>query len=239
MSKKQQRYFNFPIILLDGFMTNDTQVFNNIYNYSIFVQSISYAEKEGFDLTVNEDIEKAVDLSDLYFGVKTGDKEKVFNNGKYLFDRISNKAPKAGINKDVFFEYYFNEKSDFEKACLLAFLALKSIITNKTYCKVTNAYLWSRMDGKSKSITQIDELSEDIKQFANRYQIEKFKNELVLNWNLVYYSRYTRGFYVSFKLKLNDLVFEAEKKRKSIKIKQQKLLQNEALEKALKRLESK
>ncbi len=39
-------------------------------------------------------------------------------------------------------------------------------------------------------------------------------------------------------MSLEDLIFEAEKKRKSIKENQQKQLQNEALKKALERLKT-
>ena len=93
------------------------------------------------------------------------------------------------------------------------------------------------MDGNSKSV-DVSELSDEVKVYANRYQIDKIKKELIFNWYLVYYSRHTRGFYVSFKLDIEELVFEAEKKRKSVKEKQQKQAQNEALKKALERLKT-
>ena len=92
------------------------------------------------------------------------------------------------------------------------------------------------MDGKTNTIDEVSELSNEIRKYANRYQTENIKSELILNWHLIYYSRYTRGFYVSLKMSLEDLIFEAEKKRKSIKDKQQKQLQNEALKKVLERL---
>ena len=65
---------------------------------------------------------------------------------------------------------------------------------------------------------------------------KKIKTELRDNWNLITYSRYTRGFYVSFKLDLEQLVYEAEKRRKSTKEKQAQLAEKLALEKALSRL---
>jgi len=143
----------------------------------------------------------------------------------------------SGINSKIIYDYRTNFKTDFDKVCLLAFLAIKSIIANKAYCKIDNNFLWSRMDGNSKSV-DVSELSEEVKVYANRYQIDKIKKELIFNWYLVYYSRHTRGFYVSFKLDLEELVFEAEKKRKAVKEKQQKQAQNEALKKALERLKT-
>ncbi|EKT3967216.1 hypothetical protein NTJ12_002299, partial [Flavobacterium psychrophilum] len=137
-----------------------------------------------------------------------------------------------------FWKFYKNDKSEFDKICFLAFLSIKSILGTKSYCKVTNLYLWARMDGKTSTIIEVSELSNEVRKYANRYQSENIKNELILNWHLIYYSRYTRGFYISLKMSLEDLIFEAEKKRKSIKENQQKQLQNEALKKALERLKT-
>ncbi|MDP2888953.1 MAG: hypothetical protein Q8P34_08305, partial [Bacteroidota bacterium] len=86
--------------------------------------------------------------------------------------------------------------------------------------KTNNLYLWARMSGNSKSIKDISELSEAVKKYANEYQTVKLKTALRDSWGLVTYSRYTRGFYVSFTLDLPALVMEAEKRRKSTKEKQ-------------------
>ena len=54
-----------------------------------------------------------------------------------------------------------NWKIDFEKALLLAFHALQSIVGNKTFQKADNKLLWSRMDGKVKAVHDVSELSEN------------------------------------------------------------------------------
>ena len=92
------------------------------------------------------------------------------------------------------------------------------------------------MDGKSKSC-EFDNLTKEIRKYANEYQTKKIKYELRDGWKLIHYSRYTRGFYVSFKLTLQELVYEAEKRRKSFRQKKQKEVEKEALKRALKRLE--
>jgi hypothetical protein len=79
-------------------------------------------------------------------------------------------------------------------------------------------------------------LSSSIYKYANEYQTKKIKYQLSEYWNLITYSRYTRGFYVSFSLSLDELVYEAEKRRKSVKEKQKRQLQNEAVKNALIRL---
>lgn len=94
------------------------------------------------------------------------------------------------------------------------------------------------MEGQSDTFNEIFGLSEQILKYNKEYWFRKIKPELILNWGLKYYSRYTRGFYVSFKLSLEDLVFVAEKRRKSTKEKQLKKDIDDAIAKAKKRLEN-
>ncbi len=238
MVKGKARYFNFPIILLKGFLINHRDVLNNIIEYAMYVHCKSYLEKDGFEWTINveNNIKKLMSLSESFFGVKTNDKMKTFKNGKILFQSIPDKTPMVGLNIDIFLDFYNNEKDEFEKVCLLGFLAIKSIVQNKPYCKIVNKFWLSRMEGNAKSINEISELSIPIRKYANEYQTKKIKNELIDNWGLKHYSRYTRGFYVSFILSLEELVFEAENRRKSNKAKQRKLNEKIAIEKALNRL---
>lgn len=225
MSK--EKYFNFPIQLLSGFLNNSHTVLNNITDFAIYENSLK------LELGTEEDKMKA---SANIFNLTINNPKRSSENGKLLYNSISQKSPRTGLSVSMFFDFYQNEQTEFEKVCLLAFLAIKSIIGNKAYCKVTNLYLWARMDGKINTIETPEDLTAEVMKYANRYQTENVKNELILNWSLIYYSRYTRGFYVSYKLSLEDLIFEAEKRRKSTKEKQQKSIQKEALKKALERL---
>ena len=45
MSNMDYRYFNFPIVLLDGFINTPLKVLNNIYDYATYVHCIEYFEK--------------------------------------------------------------------------------------------------------------------------------------------------------------------------------------------------
>lgn len=225
MSK--ETYHNFPIHLLKGFLIDSDKCLNDIILYSVFANSLNIqkgSELERVQITLNS------------FGL-TGNAKEICKAGAYIYTNTPPRSAMSGINSKIIYDYRNNFKTDFDKVCLLAFLAIKSIIANKAYCKIDNNFLWSRMDGNSKSV-DVSELSDEVKVYANRYQIDKIKKELIFNWYLVYYSRHTRGFYVSFKLDLEELIFEAEKKRKSVKEKQQKQAQNEALKKALERLKT-
>jgi len=223
-----KKYFNVPVQLLQDFMSDKTTVLNNIFDYAIYNHAFNHIS-EGKDLTR---IRAALN----YYGVTTGNENRTLTNGEALFNSIPEDSPKVGINKDVYFDFYKNDKTDFEKACFLAFLAIKSIINKKAYCRITNAYLWARMDGNTHSVDSIADLSPDIQKFANEYQMRKIKTELRNNWKLVFYGRYTRGCYYSFTLQFDELVFQAEKKRKSTIDKIYKEQEQQAVYKAMERL---
>ena len=225
MSK--EKYLNFPIQLLAGFVVEPKKVLNEIVDYAIYQNSLK--------LEFGNELQK-IKESAIFYNMTLASAKRTLDNGKILYNSIPDNSPKVGLSVSIFWDFYKNDKSEFDKVCLLGFLAIKSILGVKSYCKVTNSYLWARMDGKANTIVEVNELSNEVRKYANRYQTENIKNELILNWHLVYYSRYTRGFYVSLKMSLEDLIFEAEKKRKSLKENQQKALQKEALNKALERL---
>ncbi|MCB6231749.1 hypothetical protein LIS90_10865 [Flavobacterium psychrophilum] len=227
MSK--EKYLNFPIQLLSGFMIDTRKVLNDIIDYAVCQNSLK--------LELGTDLEK-IKTSASFYNMTLGNNKNTFDNGKMLYNSLPENSPKVGLSISMFWDFYKNDKSEFDKICLLAFLGIKSILGTKSYCKVTNLYLWARMDGKTNTIVEVSELSNEVRKYANRYQSENIKNELILNWHLIYYSRFTRGFYVSLKMTLEDLIFEAEKKRKSIKENQYKQLKNEALKKALDRLKT-
>jgi hypothetical protein len=224
--EKDVRYFNFPIELLSDFLNDGSKVLNNISDYALYSHSLN--------MEYGDELE-CMKASQIFFKITCSNIEKSLNNGKQLFDSIRPNSPMVGINLTIFWDYYKNDKSEFDKACLLAFLAIKSILNKKPYCKIDNRFLLARMDGKAKSC-DFDSLSSSIYKYANEYQTKKIKYQLSEYWNLITYSRYTRGFYVSFSLSLDELVYEAEKRRKSVKEKQKRQLQNEAVKNALIRL---
>lgn len=231
MAAKNERYINFPIQLLDGFLLNDKACLNNILEYGTYYHFLKLefgSESKRFD-----------EASD-YFGIKypKNYKKEAFSNGVNLYHHYEEmRPPKAGISMGMFWDFLLNEKSEFEKVCLLGFLGIKSILLNKPYCKMTNNFWFARMDGKAKAINDYSELSPEIRKYANEYQTRKIKNELIDNWGLVHYSRYTRGFYVSFVFDYEGLAYEAEIRRKSTKEKQRKFTEKVALERVLNRID--
>ncbi len=218
----KKKYFNFPIVLLEGFLIDHKKCLNNILDYAMY----AYCEKYDTD-----DVKRAA----RFLGVTLGNEFRTYHNGNELFDSIPEGLPKVGISTDIFFDYYKNEKSEFQKVTLLAFLAIKSVLQNKSYCKLNNNYLFARMDGKSHSIKNDSELSKELLKYKNDYRSVKIKDELKLNWGLKHYGK-SRGFYVSFKMSLEDLIFQVEKNKKSNRLKEQKEIEKAARLAAMERL---
>lgn len=226
-SKNDERYLNFPIQLLSGFVIDSKKVLDNICDYAVY--------KHSLDLEFGTDLEK-VKASLGYFNFQENYAPTAFKNGKIVYESIPVGTPYVGLNLSIFWDFYRNDKHEFDKICLLGFLAIKSILQKNTYCKIDNKFWLSRMDGRPKNVNDYTELSDGIWMYANEYQTKKIKTALRDNWGLVTYSRYTRGFYISYSLTLEQLIYEAEKRRKATKEKQYKLQEKEALKNVLERL---
>jgi len=200
-------YINIPIQLLSGFLEDSRSSVRNIYYYALYATFIKIAKG-----STKERYREACQ----WLNFQELDREENLQRGKILYDRFK-QAPMTGIERNLYSEYNKPEKSDFEKACFLAYHAMKSIVGNKNFQKADNKLLWARMDGQVKAIRDITEISEPVRFFTQEYQTLKIKRELQENWGLVYYAQQTRGFYVSFRLDLKSLIVEAMKrKRKSV-----------------------
>ncbi|MCE1197354.1 MAG: hypothetical protein LWW85_00170 [Marinilabiliales bacterium] len=207
-------YINIPVQLLAGFLDDTRGVIRNVYYYALYsryIQTEKGTDKDRYKMAC------------LYYGFQETDREENLKKGKYLYDRFQH-APMTGIERSLFSEYNRGDKSEFDKACFLAYHALKSIVAGKIFQKSDNKLLWARMDGKVKTIQDVSELSDRLRFYTQEYQTLKIKRELRDNWGLVYYAQHTRGFYVSFKLDLKSLILEAMKRKKKSVEKQRLLL---------------
>ncbi len=229
MSESPQ-YFNFPVHLLNGIFEDHKKALNDIIYWSLYTHTAK--------LEMGNDIEKFTAAANHYNVDLKGSEKSSFKRGEQLYFNTPDNSPKVGINLPMLWDFMGNKQTQFDIACLTAFLAIKSILGKNDFCKTNNLLLWSRMDGKSKAITYTSELSLPIRQYCNDYQTVKIKNELCRNWGLVTYSRYTKGFYVTLKLDLEALVLTAEKARKTSAEKARKQQERDTINKALKSLNS-
>jgi hypothetical protein len=217
-----ERYLNFPVQLLAGFMTEKDKVLENIFHFALFTYSLKL---EGYDsqrkkATIN------------FFNVTNFNPTK----GKAISETVPGKGPVSGISLNVFWDYYNQEKTPFECAVFLAYCALKSIVGEQSFVKIDNLYLLSRMDGKAKPVKDYSLLSKEVFEYATPYKIRKLKFALIESWGLKTYGRHTRGFYVSFKMELDALIVQAEIRRKKAKEAYIKKKEQEAYLKAIEKI---
>jgi len=193
-------FFNFPVELMR--VAPDMKRFcNNVMDYAVYAHSLKL---EGQD---------AMKDAAKYFGITLGNILQSKRNGSDLYNKIALPAPMTGISKDLIFKFYRDYKTEHETAVLIAFLAIKSILGKKSYCRITNEYLLCRMAGY-RSKKDMPELPAWLKRYQGRRGMNAIKLDLQRFYGLKLYARFTRGFFVSFSLSLEELIREVEKKRK-------------------------
>ena len=196
-------FLNFPITLLRPAFNNMKRVCIDIIDYAVYRHSLTL---QGNEL-------KKVKDSAHYFDITLGNALESLKNGKDLYQSYKEKPVMTGISRDLLSKYLKNDKSDFEIALLLSFLAAKSILGKKSFCRVTSETLLCRMAGYA-SKSELKELTEPLKKYQTRYHLDSLKFELKKSFGLKIYGRYTRGFFISFELPEEQLIKEVEMKRK-------------------------
>jgi hypothetical protein len=200
---KDEIYFNFPICLMKEIFTDTKKVMKDIMNYALYKHTLTLDHGNPADK-----IKAAAE----YFGIILGSINSTFTEGKILYNSIPERMPTSGINKQMLFNFYENDRPEYDIVLLAAFLGIKSILGTKPYCKSNIALLLSRMAGNSKSNEPIPEY---ILKYRREYHWKKLITKLETDWSLKYYSRYTKGFYASFELTLENLIINSEKNRPS------------------------
>lgn len=208
---QSKRYFNFPIQLLNGYLNDPKEVLQKIADYAIY-QKFKEIRKEKPERTIAYNLKEVAKFFRITIGSGA---ENYIHRAENSIRSEPQRSPIAGIKTAMLFDFHDNPKTEFENVCLLAYLALKSILGSKPYCKVTNLYLLARMAGRTTAYDDISEVAHELQMYASRYHLDKVKKELVLNWGLKLYARHTRGFYASFTMQLDALILNAEKRRKA------------------------
>lgn len=213
-------YLTFPVCILRNSIVDIKEALNMAMEYCLFSTSIEIIGSE----------DQKIQASRVKLGIKFGNIKKSFINGKKIYDSIPINSPKTSLRREMIFDFYNNYKTEFELITFLTFASIRSILQKQAYVKLTNNYLIGRMSGNNK----INEpINETIIKYSCRYQLDKIKTELQLNWGLKLYANHTRGFYVSFKMPLQDLIKQAEIKRNKYKVKELQRHKKEALNRAL------
>lgn len=211
--KSDVKYFNFPVQLMQGVLKSNQKIkkefLSNVLHYSIYRHSVLIEDLNQYEETQQERFNRSAQ----WLHVELGNPKYALSEGMELNKKYKNAKVFTGLNTGVFWDFYKNDKTDYQWEYLFAFLAFKSIIGKKQYVKTNNELLYTRMAGKEK----VKEY-QVLKGFSfTRYHLDKIKTELQTGWGLKYYSRYTKGFYVGFNIDLETLIYEAEKRKDSMK----------------------
>lgn len=146
------------------------------------------------------------------------------------------KGARTGLSQKQYWELRegFTSMLDEDKVVLLAFLAAKSILGNKVYCKTNDLMLFARMNGLDKAFANNQELISKshpvIAGFNTRRKKETIRRILADKFHIRCYSNHDRGYFISSKLSLNKLAEVVETNRRcTIKHHKKKLLDARAL----------
>jgi hypothetical protein len=219
---KTEKYLNIPIPMLADLHLNSKKFFDNVFDVGIYTYSKNLTGSE----------EKKYKASLEFLGITQGSVKSAIDNAKSILRRMPAKYPTTGIEKGMLFDYYKNEKTEFEIMCLSAFLAIKSILGTKPYCKTNKALIHARMFGYS----SVKDIPAKLTPLQLRYQIrwhmDKVLTSLQTDWFVKIISSHHRGMYLSIDLELNELVSKIAANKQSVKIQQLRENKKKAIESA-------
>jgi len=206
-------FYNAPVVLLGGFIPDTRGTLDNVLDYCFYEACLNVTG----DLPDADPEDRMKYVADKLLGVTFGSIWNSFRNGEELFNSIPQRTARAPIHRTIFWDYYKNEKTDFEKACFLFMHALKSILGKNEGAKkkITNLFILSRMDGQNSAYKSVDELSPEIRKYSTEYQLRKIKDTFQKHGmfeyaGLVFYGRYVRGCWYAFGIPLHELMMHAE-----------------------------
>ncbi len=172
----KNRYLNVPVVLIKGFLNDPRLTIQHIIAYCFFRD---IAIRGIYESVEEMEIEFEVNIEG--FGLC---ENSISELGNLLVDSIAEEKPYVGIHIERLIDFHANEFSEFDRVVFMAYLALKSIIQNQSYKRITIEYLFSRMEGNSKKIPLAD-LSPDISGWASRKKRTKIFTHLEIHYKLI------------------------------------------------------
>lgn len=201
----EKRFLHFPIPLLKGFMEKPSECLDDIFCYAVFSLIINRT------VDCIEEFEKNWEII-----ISSEDVSVILKKGEILYNRfLGTNFPYTGLHLSTYNRYQ-NAENELKNICLLAFLALKSIIQTKAIQNAKMVFILSRMAGSS---GKTDNIPEKIKYWMeSRYRRDQVFLQLEKSFGLVRAYK-ARGITYSFTLSQEklELVLLKEKYRKSRK----------------------
>lgn len=217
-----KKYLNIPIPMLKELHIDNKKFFNDSLDVGIYLYSQTLKGAE----------EKCYRAALKYLGITHGNIQGGIDTAKQVLYSMPKKYPLVGIEKEMLFDYYKNDKDDFDIACLGAFLGIKSILGKKPYCKTNKALIHARMFGYTTANELPDKLTSLQQKYQYRRQMDKILIELQMNWFLKTISNHQRGMMISFDLSFDELAVIIEKNKQQTKIQQLREMKREAISNA-------
>lgn len=214
-----KKYLNFPVPMLKELHTDRASFFHNVFAMGVYLYSSTLT---GSDKKRNKD---ALD----YLGITMTNSDRRMVEAGNKFRGMPPKCPIVGIDKDMLFDFYKNEKSDFDIICLAAFLGTRSIIGKKPYTKTNKAMIHARMFGYASPKDLPKKLDALQNKYKVRWHMDKVLQELEMNWYLRTISNHVRGMYVSFDLSIDELALKSEESKHLTKIQQYREMKRKAV----------
>jgi hypothetical protein len=217
-----KKYLNIPVLMLKELHTNSKSFLSNVFDVGIYLYSKTLTGSE----------EKRYKDALKFLRITQAKSKNGLSNAKNILYKMPSKYPIVGIEKDMLFDYYKNEKDDFGIICLSAFLGIRSILGKKPYDKTNKALIHARMFGYVTAKELPAELTPLQEKYKIRWHMDKLMEELQVNWHLKVLWNHTRGFYITFDLSYEEMALIIEKEKQITKFQQLKELKKKAIETA-------
>lgn len=221
-----KKYLNIPVPMLKELHTNSGSFFNNVFDVGIY----------NYSKTLKGSGEKGYRDALKFLNITQENHKHGISNAIQILRVMPSKCPIVGIEKEMLFDFYKNEKSDFDIKCLAAFLGIRSILGTKQLCKTNKAMIHARMFGYITTKEMPEKLTPIENKYKVRWHMDKILVELQANWFLKLISNHQRGMYVSFDCTLDELALKSEESKQLSKIKQLREMKQKAIENAKKQL---
>jgi hypothetical protein len=174
-----------------------------------------------------------------------GNFDTCLKRGKEIERTTPKGEPYPSINIKRIFEFLEQEKTEFDLMQFACYIAIRSILGKKPYCRTNKEMILCRAFGynsvKHLPATMNPVIKELFDKYKKRHHIERILQSLKLSWNILIYGRNVHGLYIGLKnlkknITLANMISYAETKKKKNQIAELKKQENEAREKALQQL---
>ncbi len=205
-------YYNAPCELYRHFLRSEKdfhRVLNDIADFILY-DACKSMYKSKLDA---EEIKKKVKR----YGINYHNPVGSWKDGEGLYIEYVENAKNApayfSISRETYWHFRDVDSTEFERAMLLAYLAVKSMVGKRDMIKTNMTAICSRMDGNTKP-KRAAELSEGVTKYLNRYWSNKLLSALYGKRGVTFYGgnkcHKVRGFYCSTTLSMEELITKAE-----------------------------